>query len=96
VGGGGSEQQRSCKKTGSFLSFPYVCPEPVLVKGAFYICKWLKKTRFAAALAETASDDGGGGGGGGENRSCASMGARAKKRQKTQKIHSITSGLCEI
>jgi hypothetical protein len=22
----------ACEKTGSFLSFPYVCPEPVLVK----------------------------------------------------------------
>jgi hypothetical protein len=67
-----------------------------LGKRIIHLYTWLKKTRFAAALAETASDGGGGGGGGGENRSCASMGARAKKRQKTQKIHSITSGLCEI
>ena len=27
-----------CEKTAAlFLSFPYVCPEPVLVKDAFYI-----------------------------------------------------------
>jgi len=24
--------KNNCEKTGSFLSFPYVCPEPVLVK----------------------------------------------------------------
>jgi hypothetical protein len=26
--------------------FPYVCPEPVLVKRAFFKHKWLKKIRF--------------------------------------------------
>jgi hypothetical protein len=35
----------SCDKR-SFLSFTYVCPEPVLVKCSFiYIYKWLKKWR---------------------------------------------------
>jgi hypothetical protein len=27
----------TCGKRHSFLGFPYVCPEPVLVKDAFYI-----------------------------------------------------------
>ena len=35
-----------CKKTVvSFLSFPYVCPEPVLVKRSF-LYKMAQKTRF--------------------------------------------------
>ena len=38
------------RKTALFLSFPYVCPEPVLVKCSFFIYKWLKKTVFTHPL----------------------------------------------
>jgi hypothetical protein len=34
----------SCEKTVSFLSFPHVCPEPVLAKRSFVMHNWLKKT----------------------------------------------------
>ena len=34
------------KRVHSFLSFPYVCPEPVLVNRSF-LYKWLKKYRFS-------------------------------------------------
>jgi hypothetical protein len=37
------------QENGLFLSFPYVCPEPVLVK-SFYTCIWLKKTVFLPAV----------------------------------------------
>ena len=39
-----------CKKNASlFLSFPYVCPEPVLVKGSFYY-KMAQKRRFLTSI----------------------------------------------
>jgi hypothetical protein len=38
-----------CEKRHSFLSFPYVCPEPVLVKDAFKH-KWRKKWRVSHRL----------------------------------------------
>jgi hypothetical protein len=47
-----------CTKRHSFLSFPYVCPEPVLVKRCIlYITpdKWLKKRRFSHLSAPTPS-----------------------------------------
>jgi hypothetical protein len=35
-----------CEKQHLFLSFPYVCPEPVLAKSSLYIYKWLKSAVF--------------------------------------------------
>jgi hypothetical protein len=35
-----------------FLSFPYVCPEPVLVKYVIFTHKWLKKPVFSPGRRE--------------------------------------------
>jgi hypothetical protein len=47
---GGSRQFKESRRAPGaentlFLSFPYVCPEPVLAKRSFFIYKWLKNAR---------------------------------------------------
>ena len=43
------------KRRHSFLSFPYVCPEPVLVKRSFVSIKWSKRGVFLPSRGRTLS-----------------------------------------
>ena len=38
---GGDLVEDCLQEHGPFLSFPYICPEPVLVKSSFFMYKWL-------------------------------------------------------
>jgi hypothetical protein len=42
--GDGGRDAAPCEKPVSLLSFPYVCPEPVLVKTSFLMYKWRSPT----------------------------------------------------